>query len=102
MRVEVEPLHNGMVSLHAREQMCRRPRSTYRHQDDSVDAQPPLFGEHGSHLSPEDACADALVPSSLPVTELFRLGECDAYQTYTNRQASRDPLFNLQLALCRK
>jgi hypothetical protein len=74
MRVEVEPCH----------------------QDDGVNAQPPLLRQHGFNLAPEDACADALMSSSFAVTELFRLREPNTEQAYTDGQASCDPLFNLQ------
>ena len=53
--------------------------STYRHQDDGVDAQSPFLSKHDSHFAPENARGNALVTSSLPIAELLRLGECDTY-----------------------
>ena len=84
MRVEVEPLNNDIVSPHAHKQSAVAFCSTYRHQDDGVDAQSPFLRKHNPHFAPEDARSDALVTSSLPIAELFGLGERNAYQTYAD------------------
>lgn len=84
MRVEVEPLNNHTVSPHTQKQTAVAFCFTYRHQDDGVDAQSPFLSKHNPHFAPEDARSDALMTSSLPIAELFGLGERDAYQTYAD------------------
>lgn len=57
---------------------------TYSHQENRVDTQLPLLGKHDFYFSPEDTCAHAFMPGSFAVTELLRLWEEDADQSYTN------------------
>ena len=84
MRVEIEPLNKNIVSSHAHKQIAVACYFTYRHQNDGVDAQSPFLSKHDPHFAPEDARSDALVTGSLPVAELFGLGEGDANQAYAD------------------
>jgi hypothetical protein len=67
---------------------------TYCHQENGVDAQFPLLGDHYSYFTPEDACGDALVACGFSIAELLRFGESNTEEANADGQAGCNPLLS--------